>query len=62
MIARAMVESEEVSLQTTAEAGEGFCCSKRDREIIPQFGGQDKVESGREVLNEPVPYRSFSDC
>ena len=28
----AMVESEEVSLQATAEAREGFCCSKCDRE------------------------------
>ena len=31
-VPRAMVESEEVSLQATAEAREGFCCSKRDRE------------------------------
>ena len=27
-VLRAMVESEEVSLQATAEAREGFCCSK----------------------------------
>ena len=39
-VLRAMVESEEVSLQATAEAREGFCCSKCDREIIPQFGGR----------------------
>ena len=33
-----MVESEEVSLQATeAEARERFCCSKCDREVIPQF-------------------------
>ena len=37
-----MVESEEVSLQTTAEAMEWVCCSKCDREIIPQFGGQER--------------------
>ena len=36
-----MMESEEVSLQATAEAREGFCCSKCDREVVPQFGGQE---------------------
>ena len=36
---RAMVESDEMSLQATAEAREGFCCFKYDREVIPQFGG-----------------------
>ena len=45
-VLRAMVESEEVSLQTMAEAREGFCCSKFDRDIIPQFGGQDGELSG----------------
>ena len=40
-VLRAMVESEEVSLQATAEAREGFCCSKCDREVVPQFGGQE---------------------
>ena len=38
-VLRAMVESEEVSLQATAEARERFCCSKCNREVIPQFGG-----------------------
>ena len=38
-VLRAMVESEEVSLQATTEAREGFCCSKCDREVIPQFWG-----------------------
>ena len=37
-VLRAMVESEEVSLQAMAEAREGFCCSKCDKEFIPQFG------------------------
>ena len=37
---RAMVESEEVSPQTTAVAREWVCCSKCDREFIAQFGGQ----------------------
>ena len=46
----AMVESEEVSLQTTAEAREGFCCSKCDREFIPQFGGQEGKLSGTSVF------------
>ena len=32
-----MVESEEVSLQATAEARERFCCSKCDREVVPQM-------------------------
>ena len=41
-----MVESEEVSLQATAEAREGFCCSKCDREVISQFGGQEGKLSG----------------
>ena len=40
-VLRAMVESEEVSLQATAEAREGFCCSKCDRETIPHFEGQE---------------------
>ena len=39
-VLRAMVESEEVSLQATAEVREGFCCSKWDRKVIPQFRGQ----------------------
>ena len=37
----ATVESEAMSLQTTAEAREGFCCSKCSREFIPQFGDQE---------------------
>ena len=41
-----MVESEEVSLQATAEARERFCCSKCDREVVPQFGGQEGEFSG----------------
>ena len=45
-VLRAMVESEEVSVQATAEAREGFCCSKCDREVIPQFGGQEGKLSG----------------
>ena len=45
-VLRAMVESEEVSLQATAEAREQFCCSKCDREVIPQFGGQEGEFSG----------------
>ena len=40
-VLRAMVESEEVSLQATAEAREGFCFSEWDREFIPQFGAQE---------------------
>ena len=40
------MDSEEVSLQATAEAREGFCCSKCDREVIPQFGGQEGKLSG----------------
>ena len=40
-VLRAMMESEEVSLQATAEAREGFCCSKCDREVVPQFEGQE---------------------
>ena len=39
-VLRAMVESEEVSLQATAEAREGFCCSKCDREVIPLDAGK----------------------
>ena len=45
-VLRAMVESEEVSLQATAEARERFCCSKCDREVIPQFGSQEGEFSG----------------
>ena len=33
-----MVESEEVNLQTTAEARETVCCSKCDRELIHSTG------------------------
>ena len=40
------METEEVRLQATAEAREGFCCSKCDRENIPQFGGQEGELSG----------------
>ena len=45
-VLRAMVESEEVSLQATAEARERFCCSKCDGEVIPQFGGQEGLQEG----------------
>ena len=45
-VLRAMVESEEMSLQATAEASEGFCCSKCDREVIQQFWGQEGKLSG----------------
>ena len=45
-VLRAMVESEELSLQATAEAGEGFCSSECDREVIPPFGGQEGELSG----------------
>ena len=37
-----MVESEEVSLQATAEARQGFCCGRE----IPQFWGQEGELSG----------------
>ena len=41
LVLRAMVESEEVSLQATAEAREGFCCSKCENKCarhIKTFG------------------------
>ena len=47
-VQRVMVGSEEVSLQASGESREGFCCSKCDREIIPQFGGQEREWSGTE--------------
>ena len=45
-VLRTMMKSEEVSLQATAEAREGFCCSECDREVVPQFGGQEAELSG----------------
>ena len=48
-----MMESEEVSLQATAEAREGFCCSKCNREVVPQFGGQECKFSGQMVNGGP---------
>ena len=54
-----MVESEEVSLQATAEARERFCCSKCDREVVPQFGGQEGEFSG---TSRSLTWSSYRRC